>query len=169
MQIVRIAFFILLVLNAHAYESEAKLQSAIIGKIAEYITWPNDRRSSFTITILKNQMGTHFEDFYKNNTIKGKPVRIVLRDDVARAKNPEVLYVSGKNARQLPTILNTLKNQPVLTVSDMRGFAEKGGMVQIYFTGQRMRLKVNLDALEAHGLKASPHLLRFVDIVKEHN
>jgi len=169
MPVIKIAFLVVLALHAYAYESEAKLQSAIVGKIAEYVSWPGEPGDDFTITILKNRMGTHFEETYAANTIQGKPVRIIQSDDIAAVGSPEILYISERNSRQLPAILDALRNRPVLTVSDIRGFAEKGGMVQIYFTGQRMRLKINLEALEAHGLKASPYLLRVADIVKEQN
>lgn len=169
MPIVRIILIFLLTLSVHAYESEETLQSAIVGKIAEYIAWPGTPGERFTIAILKNRMGDQFERTYENITINGTPVRIVKVDSIAAVKSPEIVYISNRNTKQLPDILRALKGLPVLTVSDIRGFAEKGGMVQIYFSDQRMRLKVNIDALAAHGLVASPYLLRVVDVVKDEN
>lgn len=165
----RIILICLLTLSAQAYESEETLQSAIVGKIAEYITWPGGPGKRFTIAILKNRMDDQFDRTYKNIIINGTPVHIVEIDRIDAVKSPEVVYISNRNTKQLADILDALEGLPVLTISDIRGFAEKGGMVQIYFSDQRMRLKVNLDALAEHDLVASPALLRVVDVVKDDN
>jgi hypothetical protein len=53
----------------------------------------------------------------------------------------------------------------VLWVSDQPGFARQGGMVELKRSGARMKLVINLDALESAGLKASSKLLQLSEVV----
>ena len=47
------------------------------------------------------------------------------------------------------------KRSATLTVSDMEGFAEAGGMVELLDNGGRVVLALNIDAAKTAGLKVS--------------
>jgi hypothetical protein len=59
-----------------------------------------------------------------------------------------------------------VKELPVLTVSDARGFAQAGGMIELYEDNGRMRFAINIDTLQKSGVKLSSRLLDLARIVK---
>lgn len=53
-----------------------------------------------------------------------------------------------------------------LTVGDVDGFVERGGMIELDTVGQRIGLRVNPEAVEGAGLQISSHLLKLARIVR---
>lgn len=154
--------------TAYAYESEDKIKAVLIGKLAKYIKWEDKKKSSsFIITILNNPYNDLFDKIYNNKKIHGKAVQIRYLDDIDALEDSDVLYISDRDTESLSQILALTSDKNILTISDMRGFAERKGVVQIYFTSQKAKLKINVDAAKEQNLKIKSSLLNIADIVKE--
>ena len=153
--------------NSLAYESEDKLKSIIIGKLAKYITWNTASSESFVITILQNPFGDLLDKSYQDKKIKSKAVKIKYIDKPDELEFTHILYIPQVNQKQLEQILKKANQNNVLTISDSRGFAEKGGIVQVYFVSQKVKLKINLDIAKAENLMISSALLRIATVVRE--
>jgi len=151
----------------HAYESEDKLKAVIVGKVAKYITWKENQRETFKITIIKNQYKNLFDTIYKDKFIKSKPVEIVYIQDIKELNVTDILYIPKVNSINLQKILLKTVDKNILTISDIRGFASKNGILQFYFLEQKLKLKMNTDKLQKEGFGVKRALLRIVDIVKE--
>ena len=59
----------------------------------------------------------------------------------------------------MPKILRRLRTAPVLTVSELPGFAKHGGMVGFVIDRGKVRLEVNLAAVRRSRLRMSSKLL----------
>jgi hypothetical protein len=64
----------------------------------------------------------------------------------------------------VPQILRLLEGLSVLTVADIPGFGEAGGIIT-FLTGSRVQLRVNAAAAEKAGLSISSKLLRVATVV----
>jgi hypothetical protein len=73
--------------------------------------------------------------------------------------------VSGSEARRMGEIVSSFKGRSILMVSDVDGFADQGGTVQFVTQGNRIRLRINLDAAKAVGLTISSKILRPATVV----
>ena len=78
-----------------------------------------------------------------------------------------LLFVSRSEEKNLPEILAKIKNWNTLTVSDMEGFAQSGGVINFVTVEKKIRFEINLDAAERADLKISSKLLRLAKIVKD--
>jgi len=159
-------FFIFISTFLHAYESEDKLKVVIIGKTAKYITCKENNLDTFVITVLRNPYGELFDEVYKDKKIKSKPVIIKYIDDINDLGESDILYIPKVSAAELSDILQHTENQNILTVSDTRGFAQKGGIIQLYFVSQRLKLKINTHSANLQNIKIKPTLLRIAEVVK---
>ena len=163
----KIFLFVLLLLNTlNAYQSEEKLKVLIIGKVAKYISWQEKPKDNFVITVLKNENEDLFSTIYKNKKIKKRPVKINYIDDISQLKDTQILYISKLNTKNLQNIFEQIKDKNIFTVSDIRGFAERGGVMQVYFTSQKVRLRINLDTANKEKLKIKSSLLRITDVIR---
>jgi len=163
----KIILLSLLVTSIYAYEQESKLKVLIIGKVAKYISWQKTDQDRFIITILKNNDGDLFQNIYKNRKIKHKPVVIKYIDNINQLQDTDILYISPLNNQQIPYILKKLQTENnIFTISDIRGFAEKGGMMQIYFASQRAKIKINLTQTTDKKFKIKSSLLRIADVLR---
>ncbi len=162
----KIILISLLLTNIYAYQLENKLKVLIIGKVAKYISWQESDEDMFIITVLRDNDENLFDDIYQNKKIKHKPVSIHYIDDITQLQKTDILYLSPSNSKKLPQILEQLKNKNIFTISDIRGFAEKGGMMQIYFASQRVKLKINLENTQQENFKIKSSLLRISDVLR---
>jgi hypothetical protein len=63
------------------------------------------------------------------------------------------------------SILAGLKDASVLTVGETEGFAARGGIINFYIEGNRVRFEINPDAAHRSGLKISSQLLQLGKLV----
>ena len=155
--------------SLHSYESEDKLKAVIVGKVAKYIEFKESNSTAFTITVLNNQFNTLFDNIYHNKTIQSKPVKIKYIQEIDDLNSTDILFISSSNSWHIADILQKIEGREILSISDLRGFAQKGGVLQLYFLGQKLKLKMNLDALKRADLDVDNTLLRIVEIVKDGN
>lgn len=149
-----------------AYESENKVEINIIAKASKFIKWKKKPYAEFIITILNNPYGELFDEILANKTINRKKVKLIYIDDINKLQDTHILYVAKSDAKDLENVLAAVANKNILTVSGIRGFAEKDGLMQIYFVLQKVKLKINLDTAKKEKLKISSSLLRISDIVR---
>jgi len=159
-------FLFIFLSSLNGYESEDKLKVIIIGKVANYIKWKEKDNKQFIITVLNYPNENLFNDLLNGKKIKKKDILIKYIDNIDQLSDTDILYIPVSQASKLTNILKNTDGKNILTVSGIRGFAEKGGIVQVYFVSQKVKLKVNLDVAKRESLKISSSLLRIAKIVK---
>jgi hypothetical protein len=59
-----------------------------------------------------------------------------------------------------------LRGLPLLSVSDQPGFAQGGGMIEMFLRDDKVRMRINLGAVRSAGIHLSSKLLRLAEIVE---
>ena len=150
-----------------ANESEENLKVVITGKVAKYIGWEKENSKEFIITVLGMLDTKYFDEIYRDKFIKNRPIVIKYIDEISQLTSTDILYLSKDSTCDIYDVLDRCKNRNILTVSDKRGFAQKGGMIQIYFVSQKLKLKINMNRVLKENLSIEPTLLRIADIVRD--
>jgi transcription-repair coupling factor (superfamily II helicase) len=76
-----------------------------------------------------------------------------------------MLFISRSETDRLEQILASFVGKPVLTVSDVEGFARRGGMIDLATVSGKIQLRINLEAAKAARLTMSSKLLRPAKVV----
>lgn len=82
-------------------------------------------------------------------------------------RESHALFIDASQANSLPRLLNSLRNKAILTISDIPGFAEAGGMIELRNIKGRMALRINLQAIRQANLYVSAELLQLAEIIGE--
>lgn len=142
-----------------------QIEAAFIYNFIDFVTWPNHavRHGDFTIGILgTDPFGSAFTPV-EGSDVLGQTLRIKKSDRLDDLLECRILFVSSSETARTTGILHQIRNQPILTVSDMDRFTQLGGMIQFYVTDVDGRLKVRFDInkerVDASGLKMSFKLL----------
>src|SRR5690242_17603909 len=151
-------------------QGEYQVKAAMIYNIAKFVDWPADTfssdRAQISVCILgKSPFGAAL-DTLQGKTVRGRQlvVRQVERaDDIVAC---HILFISESEKRALPAILSGLKQQSVLTVSELPRFAQAGGMVNFVEQEGKVRFEINLEAAQQARLKISSQLLKLSKIVR---
>ena len=78
-----------------------------------------------------------------------------------------VLYLSGISRAQIAAIVSSVRESPVLTVSDAEEFTKRGGIIQFFVESGKMRFRINARAAKRARLLLSSRLLALADVVDE--
>ena len=144
--------------------TEYDVEAAYLFNFGKFITWPqqdDSSRPTFQICVLGDDpFGMSLDRTTAGETINGKKVVDRHLERAQEAQGCSILYISGSESERLTRILGAMKYLPVLTVSDMPGFVERGGMIQFVLQNGRVRFAVNLSPTQQHGLALSSELLK---------
>lgn len=166
-----IAAFLLLFLKVSAQSSpsqEYKVKGVFLYRFAQFTDWPpiafHDSTEAFVIGILgSDPFGDFLDELVKGETIDGRAIEIRRYPNIQSLQMAHILYIGKEWFRSTEQVLEMLDG-PILTVSDIRGFAEKGGTIAFFIKDHKIRFQVNLKASEKAGLSISSKVLRLAEI-----
>ena len=157
--------------NAAAPTEKQKIKAALIYKIPKFVKWPNRAFSGnghFNICVLGNDTLNGALNALKNRKISKKTINIkYIKLENLSSSQCHVLFVTFSQNKSLTRILNTLNNQPTLTISDINKFATNGGMIEIYKQDKRLAFRINNKAAKAANLKLAAPLLDMATVVEK--
>lgn len=148
---------------------EWRLKAAFVLNFARFIEWPGEAQSGrqeFVFGIVgETPVGEALEELVRGKTVNGR--RMVVRPgvSVAEMSSCDVIYLAGSEQQRLERHLERLRGQPVLSVSDIPGFAGRGGMIELFMEGNRVRFAIDARAMRAAGLVPSSKLLALARLV----
>jgi hypothetical protein len=135
-----------------------------IYNLSKFIEWPKHALSgdNFVLCLLGSVDDVFLEHLQKvaeRKHIHGKPSQF-RRVELEAAKQCHVALIGLDQAAQLSDILNSLGQLPILTVSELEGFAENGGIIGLGQSDeQRVRFHINLDSALAAQLSVRSQVL----------
>ena len=174
---VAVCIMVSIVLNAHApppSPSEYQLKAVFLYNFVRFgfIEWPAesfaDARAPLILGILgKDPFGDTIDRIAKGKTVKGRKLVIKRFEKIKNLEVCHILFISSSEEKRLATILETLKNLSVLTVGEVKQFAQRGGIINFVIKEKKLHLEINVDAAERAKLKVSSKLLELAEIIKD--
>jgi hypothetical protein len=159
-------------LSAQAPQTtEYQVKAAYLANFGRFVEWPASvavaKSESFNICVLgQDPFGADLDAAVAGETIGGARVLAKRISRPQDAVDCRIVFISSSEVSQWKEILPALKTLSILTVSDMREFARRGGIVQFILDGKKVRFEVNLAATAAPGLKLSSELLKLAVAVR---
>lgn len=152
--------------------TEAQIKSAYLYSFGKFVEWPSSASApaanTFPICVLgRDPFGRTLDDVLQNASVGGQPVvarRISAADQVTGCR---ILYIGSSEAAGLEALLAAVARVPVLTVSDIPYFTNRGGMIRFVPDTKRVRFEINLPPVQAAGLVMSSDLLRVATAVRK--
>ena len=92
-------------------------------------------------------------------TIKGRPLQVNRLNNGDDLTHIHMLFIRASDGSRAADVMKRLSGWTVLTVSDLKGFCELGGMIRMYVEDNHVRFEVNLEAAEQARLKVSSRVL----------
>jgi hypothetical protein len=142
--------------------TEPALKAAFIYNFARFTTWPTDAAASdsFLICVLNDSAVTQaLQRAVAGRSLTERPVVVSAVAQGASKRACQVLYVAGLPVTQVAEVVAELRESPVLTISNIEGFAAAGGMTQFFFEHGQLRFRIHLDSAKRAGLQISSRLL----------
>jgi hypothetical protein len=156
--------------QAASGDLEARVKAAYIYNFTKFIYWGGGVAeapiSPITIFVLgTDAIGGLLENFSKKQT-PGQPIIVKkINAETDDFSNCQLFFIAQSAKPQLPAIFKQLGSAKVLTVSDISDFARQGGMIGFVIEDGRVKIQINLQAVNNAGLKISAKLLEVAKII----
>jgi len=141
--------------------TEYRIKVAFLYNFTSFVSWPEAAtgETGFTLCVLGHDPFGQLLD-----KLEGKPAgtaSLVVRRIATPAalKECNLVFIGEMPAEQLDAALEALHALPVLTVSDIPGFTNRGGIIEFRIIANKVRFAINRQAAASAGLNISSKLL----------
>jgi len=151
--------------------TEYDVKAAYLYNFGKFIHWPAAispaASEMFSICVLgSNPFGDSLNSTVKGESIDGKKLAVRYLSSTGELNGCRILFLSSSEEHRVEAILAEVGKRPILTVSDIPDFVERGGEIEFVPVDEKIRFRVNLGAAEKAGLSLSSDLLKVAVAVK---
>jgi len=146
---------------------EYQAKAVYLFNFAQFVTWPSQESSHapLLIGILGDDpFGSYLDETVRGQKVINRPLTIQRFRRGTEPRNCNILFISQSERDRVAQIISNLKGRSVLTVSDMDHFTDIGGMIQFFTEHDKIRVRINLDAVKAADMKVSSKLLSVAEV-----
>jgi len=148
--------------------SDIAVKAALLFNFAKFAEWPSLAAGASILVCVVGDDGiaAALVETVRGQNISGHPLEVRRSPDSGAWRECHVMFIAEAETRRFAGGLGGIKMLPVLTVSDGKGFAQAGGIIELYIESGRMRFAINLDAAESSGLRLSSRLLGLAKVIR---
>ena len=149
--------------------NEYEVKAAFLYKFASFVEWPPESVNvPLCIAVVgQDPFGAALDDVVKGKSINGRGFLIKRFKSGQDASGCHIVFISASEKSRVRSVLDQLRGSSILTVSDIPGFCQGGGMIDFELLEQKVRFEINPEAAERARLKISSKLLSVAKIVRE--
>ncbi|MGH9515076.1 MAG: YfiR family protein [Terriglobales bacterium] len=153
--------------------TESQVESAYLYNFGKFVTWPAGHAAAsdlFEICVLgRDPFGTVLDSTVTGESIDGKKIAVRRLSTMQEAQPCNILYISSSEENRLAMILETAQRLNLLTVSNIKHFAGRGGTIGLVLREDKVRFEVNRAAAARSHLTLSSELLKVAVNIIEKN
>lgn len=151
--------------------SEYQVKAAYLFNFLKFVEWPEnafgDPLAPIVIGVVGDDpFGDALPQVVIGKTVQGRDVVVRIYRAGEDLRGAHILFIGSSERKKVPAILFSLRGSDVLTVADMEGFLDLGGMIQFVPENNRVRFAINVEAARRAKLKMSSKLLSLAKTVE---
>jgi hypothetical protein len=147
---------------------EYQVKAVFLFNLAQFVDWPAkafpDPGAPLVIGVLgEDPFGSYLDETLRGETVHNRPLLLQRYRRVSEIRMCHVLFISRSETNRLDQIFAALRGRSILTVGDADEFITRGGMIRLVTEKNRIRMRINVNAVRAAGLTISSKLLRLAE------
>lgn len=149
---------------------EYAVKSALLFKLPRFVYLPRlEGGTRINLCVLgKNPFGGALASLARS-PIDGRNIELQQPEGAAQALDCDFVFIARSETDRLRSTLAKLSEAPVVTISDIEGFAVAGGMVELALNPDgsgALSILINRKAAQAHNIHFNAQLLRLARLVE---
>ena len=142
--------------------SEDDVRAVVLFHLTQFVEWPEINDSIPYRICVAGRVGTSLalEHLTQGKSIRSHRIQVEQIAGPTETRGCQIVFIGACLRPRLQQYLTSLRDSDILTVGEQPGFADLGGMVQLFFQPQRVGLVVNLESIQRSHLTVSSKLLR---------
>ncbi len=151
---------------------ENQVKAAYLFNFTRFVEWPTNSFAEAETPLIIGILGDDpfreaLEKTVRGEKVKGHPLAVRSSRKIEDLKSCHVIFVDKTQKPQMQQILATLRDCPVLTVGEIDGFAQRGGIINMIKQEKRIGFEINNEAARRQGIKIGSQLTELGTCVKD--
>lgn len=150
-----------------ADDTQDLIRSAMVYNFCKFVQWPHNAPGD---SLILGVVGDHLQspDF---SSIAGKnvgsiPIAVRMVDSSDKLRGCQLVYIANDQRAALGETLSVAQAESILTISELDGFCNDGGIIQLVERRGKLRFFINRGAADDAQLLLSSQLLKVAKIVE---
>ncbi len=148
---------------------EYQIKAAFLFNFTQFVEWPatsfSTDKDPFIIGILGDTpFGSYLEELVSGEKVNGHRIVVQYFRDLEEIKICHILFINLSQTTRLEQVVAGLKGRTILTVSDMAGFLQAGGILRFFTKNNKILIQINPEAGKKANLVISSKLLRLSEL-----
>jgi hypothetical protein len=146
---------------------DVALKAAFLYNFAKFAEWPAlPSTAPIALCVRGNDsIAAALAQTVRGQSVGGHALEVWRDQEEGAWRLCQLLFIADSETSRSVKALNGIKSLPVLTVSDGKGFAEAGGVIELFVEEGRMRFVINVEAADRSGLRLSSRLLGLAKLI----
>ncbi len=158
-------------LAAQSVSKEYQIKAAFIFNFAQFVQWPatvmTNADTPFSIGVLgEDPFGKALDETVQGEAINGHKIVLQHAQRINDLTNCQIIFICKSEKSRLKEIMTGIDSGAILTVSEIDGFAENGGIINFYLVGNKVHFEINPAIAHRANLKVSSQLLSLGRIIR---
>lgn len=155
---------------AQSDPSEYEVKAGLMLVFLEYIEWPEgafaNEDSPIVVGILGDDpFGSVLERTFADQQVNGRTVQLRRSRHAEDFKRAHLVFVSRSERNRVAEVLAILDEGHAATLSEIRGFCRRGGLLNFYIEDKKVRFEANPSAAQRRSIGIGAQLLKRARIV----
>lgn len=135
------------------------LKYQYLAKFPKFIEWPATLPAgTFTLCVLGDESLAAIAKAIGDQHAQQRSFTVVDGKRVGNLGNCHILFVGRSEEWRAGNVVAMVRSAPVLTISDVDGFAARGGVIEFVERDLHLKFEINLSAANNAGLRISAKL-----------
>lgn len=151
--------------------SEYEVKLGFIYNFINFVTWPETifKNNSDPLVMCIASESPSSEVLFKidGKLIKQRKIKVITYQEEICLTQSHALFFATQDKEFIQQVLDRIKGLSILTIGEVDGFTRMGGVINFFEEHNRLRFRVNIDAVQRNALKMSSQLLVSAQIVTE--
>lgn len=152
--------------------SEYLIKAGYIYNFAKLVEWPASAFAQPDSPIVIGIVGTDpfgpiIDKVLEGKKVNGHPFVIKRLKPTADVKECHILFVGTSWGPHVADTIRLTRGTPILTISEIPGFADRGGIINLTLEQNKVRFEVNVDAAKQADLSISSRLLVLAKVIQQ--
>lgn len=151
--------------------SEYEVKLGFIYNFINFVTWPKtifkSNSEPLVMCVASNNPSSKVLFKMDGKRIKKREIKVIAYQEDTCLTQCHSLFFATDDKAFIQQVLDQAKGLSILTIGEVDGFTRMGGVINFFEEHNRLRFRVNIDAVQKNALKISSQLLVSAQIVTE--
>ncbi|BCD99962.1 YfiR family protein [Marinicellulosiphila megalodicopiae] len=150
--------------------AEQRMKAMFIYNFSNFVQWSDSafKNENLKICLYGNVPFAKDMVHFEGVPVRDRKLKFIITSNLKEIEfGCHILYVGIDETENLQTFFKNINHNFVLSVGNVDGFVQKGGIINILRTSDQRKFEINLKKAQESGLNMSTDLLELARVIKQ--